>query len=42
MLLKDNVFFFEAKTFEDKESWIGAIGKAMVRSTNSGVITGNY
>ena len=28
------VFNFEAKTFEEKEGWIGAIGKAMIKGTN--------
>ena len=37
----DTVFYFEAKTFEEKESWIGAIGKAMVKTTNN-VFMGNY
>ena len=30
----DESFNFEAKNFEDKESWIGAIGKAMIRGSN--------
>ena len=33
-------FFFEARTFEEKEAWIGAIGKAMVKTGNS-VFMGN-
>ena len=33
-------FFFEAKTFEEKEAWIGAIGKAMVKTGNT-VFMGN-
>ena len=36
----DTIFYFEAKTFEEKESWIGAIGKAMVKTGNN-VIIGN-
>ena len=31
-----SVFIFQAKNFEEKESWIGAIGKAMIKSTTSG------
>ena len=34
------VFNFEAKTFEEKEGWIGAIGKAMVKTGNN-VLMGN-
>ena len=34
------VFNFEAKTFEEKEGWIGAIGKAMVKTGNK-VFMGN-
>ena len=34
------VFNFEAKTFEEKEGWIGAIGKAMVKTGNN-VFMGN-
>ena len=30
----DESFYFEAKSFEDKESWIGAIGKAMIKGSN--------
>ena len=41
VITDDTVFFFEAKTFEEKESWIGAIGKAMVKTGNT-VIPGNY
>ena len=33
-------FYFEAKSFEEKEGWIGAIGKAMVKTTNN-VMLGN-
>ena len=42
MFTEDNVFYFEAKSFEEKESWIGAVGKAMVKTTNSNVFMGNY
>ena len=42
VVTEDNVFFFEAQTFEDKESWIGAIGKAMMKSGKSSVFMGNY
>ena len=41
IMTDDTVFYFEAKTFEEKESWIGAIGKAMVKTTNN-VFMGNY
>ena len=30
----DECFYFEAKNFEEKEGWIGAIGKAMIKGTN--------
>ena len=40
IVTEDAVFYFEAKTFEEKESWIGAIGKAMVKTGNN-VIMGN-
>jgi hypothetical protein len=33
--MNDETFFFQAETFEDKESWIGAIGKAMIKGSNS-------
>ena len=33
--MPDNTFVFLAKCFEDKEAWIGAIGKAMIKSTKS-------
>ena len=33
-------FYFEAKSFEEKEGWIGAIGKAMVKTGNN-VFQGN-
>ena len=36
----ETYFLFEAKTFEEKESWIGAIGKAMVKTGNN-IIMGN-
>ena len=42
MITEDNVFFFEAKTFEEKESWIGAVGKAMMKSGKPSVFMGNY
>ena len=42
IITEDNVFYFEAKSFEEKESWIGAVGKAMVKTTNSNVFMGNY
>ena len=31
----DESFYFEAKTFEEKEGWIGAIGKAMIKGSNT-------
>ena len=40
-VITDNMtFFFEAKSFEEKEGWIGAIGKAMVKTGNQ-VFMGN-
>ena len=30
----DECFYFEAKSFEEKEGWIGAIGKAMIKGSN--------
>ena len=33
-------FYFEAKSFEEKEGWIGAIGKSMVKTGNN-VFMGN-
>ena len=30
-----SVFIFQAKSFEEKEAWIGAIGKAMIKSTSA-------
>ena len=32
------IFYFEAKTFEDKEGWIGAIGKAMIKGSKGNLI----
>ena len=37
----DECFVFEAKSFEEKESWIGIIGKAMLKNS-SGVLIGGY
>ncbi len=31
----DECFFFEAKSFEEKEEWIGAIGKALLNNSKS-------
>jgi hypothetical protein len=31
----DESFFFEAKSFEEKEGWIGAIGKALIKSSKA-------
>ena len=33
----DNAFVFQAKSFEEKEGWIGAIGKAMIKAAKSSV-----
>ena len=33
----DECFFFEAKTFEEKEGWIGAIGKALIKNSKTAV-----
>ena len=41
IITDETVFYFQAKNFEEKESWIGAIGKAMVKTTNN-VFMGNY
>ena len=35
--MADNVFVLQAKSFEEKESWIGAIGKAMIKTAKSSV-----
>ena len=35
--MADNVFVFQVKSFEEKESWIGAIGKAMIKTAKSSV-----
>ena len=40
VVTEDTVFYFEAKNFEEKESWIGAIGKAMVKTGNN-ILIGN-
>ena len=40
IVTEDDVFYFEAKNFEEKESWIGAIGKAMVKTGNN-ILIGN-
>ena len=31
----DECFFFAAKTFEEKEGWIGAIGKALIKNSKT-------
>ena len=36
--MQDGNFVFLAKCFEDKEAWIGAIGKAMIKSSKSNVM----
>ena len=33
--MADDLFLFQADTFEEKESWIGAIGKAMIKGSKS-------
>ena len=33
--MNDDTFYFQAKTFEEKEAWIGAIGRAMIKGSNS-------
>ena len=35
IITEDDTFYFEAKSFEEKEGWIGAVGKAMVKTGNS-------
>ena len=34
-LVNGDVFIFQAKNFEEKESWIGAIGKAMIKCSKN-------
>ena len=34
----DESFSFQAKSFEDKEGWIGAIGKAMIKGSKGNLI----
>jgi hypothetical protein len=31
----EGTFLFEAKDFDEKEAWIGAIGKSMIKKSNS-------
>jgi hypothetical protein len=31
------MYLFQAKSFEDKEAWIGAIGKIMVKNSKSNI-----
>ena len=31
--MADDLFLFQADTFEEKEGWIGAIGKAMIKDS---------
>jgi hypothetical protein len=33
--MADDLFLFQADTFEEKEGWIGAIGKAMIKGSKS-------
>ena len=35
--MADHAFVFQAKRFEEKEGWIGAIGKAMIKTAKSSV-----
>lgn len=35
--MSDNSFIFQAKSFEEKEGWIGSIGKAMIKTAKSNV-----
>ena len=31
--MADDLFLFQADTFEEKEGWIGAIGKALIKNS---------
>ena len=31
--VKGNTFYLQAENYGDKESWIGALGKAMIKNT---------
>ena len=33
----ERTFFFKAKSFEEKQSWIGSIGKIMVKSSKKNI-----
>ena len=33
--MTDDLFLFQVDTFEEKEGWIGAIGKAMIKGSKS-------
>ncbi len=33
--MDDDLFLFQADTFEEKEGWIDAIGKAMIKGSKS-------
>ena len=33
--MADDLFLFQRDTFEEKEGWIGAIGKAMIKGSKS-------
>lgn len=33
VLVQDRTFYFQASDNSDKESWIGALGKAMIKSS---------
>ena len=39
--MPETTFIFLAKNFEEKEAWIGAIGKAMIKSTKSNLFIPN-
>ena len=34
----DESFNFQAKSFEDKEGWIGAVGKAMIKGSKGNLL----
>ena len=35
--MQEELFIFKVNSFEEKESWIGAIGKAMIKGSKSNV-----
>ncbi len=38
MEIDDAIFQFQAKSLEEKEAWIGAVGKAMLKGSMGSVI----